>query len=662
MSQFLWARLPAVLMLLFALLPAHGRQASPTPSATDEIVERERLRGEFAAVLEEFLRPSPDADALVERVNALSDRLLLAAHDLAPFIIEELDRDLGTTFDFCTTALGRIRVPEADAALRRAIARAAEEPGDVPRLRKAMAAWALGIQGKADVLDLLEEGRHRVAVFSIHRNMSLLEAIAFQTAPESIPRLFALIDRSVEDGERQRLTLLAFAALRRIADPVAVPRLVLYLGHSQPFVRREAARALATMGTPAAVDALLLVLDDPEIGVRRTAALSLKTIAPEDRVEAIAKRLEKEEDTEIRGALYRLLAEALDSKAWTFLRAHGGRDNPEDRRRWVSALSSIANPKLIEPLAAALVDPDPGTAMHAAEGLARVGDRDAMNALVAAIPRIQPLALLSVAKQLQTSGLASAGPALGARLVEILRVPVTDSTTRSLVERLAESLVALHHTQAAQPLREAAGRQTDRAIADQLMGAARRLEAIVALGTDVDKWSQAARDPERPMRQLALWRLAEIGTAAALDATFDAADPDDRVELLRAIAETRQSRATTLIRRLLTSPEFDGTAERRVGEMTAWAARRIGGPEMYVLLRDKVERRNGRDAKVTAYAALTGPDSALPLLRAYRRTQLQYIGWERGQGQELLDWVQRRLEAGRPLREIDVPPERLTMP
>ncbi len=662
MPELFSASLPAGLILLFALLPAHGWQDAATPSATDELVERERLRGEFAAVLEEFLRPSPDADALIERVNALSDRMLAAAPGLTPYIIEELDRDLGTTFEFCTVVLGRIRVPEADSALRRAIARAEEELGDIPRLRKAMAAWALGIQGKADVLDLLETGRHRVSSYSIHHNMSLLEAIAFQTAPDSIPRLFALIDRAVDDGEQQRLILLAFAALRRIADPVTVPRIVQYLGHAKPSVRREAARALATLGTPAAVDALLLALDDPDIGVRRTAALSLRTIAPADRAEAIVKRLGTEEDTAIRGSLYHLLAHALGGKAWPALRPHAARGDGEDRRSFALALSSIANPKLIEPLAAALLDPDAAIIMHAAEGLGRVGSRDALDSLVAAVGRIQPLALLSVAKQLETQDARGAGTALSTRLVEILRGPAIDSTTRSVVERLTESLVALRYSEAAPLLREAAGPEADRAIADPLVSAARRLETIAAFGTDVDKWSQAAGDPERPMRQLAFWRLAEIGAAAALEGAFDAADPDDRVELLRAIAERRQSRAAPLVRRLLSSPEFDATAERRVREMTAWAARRIGGPEMFDLLRETVERRNGRDARITAYAALTGPGSVLPLLRAYRRSQLQYIGWERGTGQELLDWVQRRLEAGRPLTAIDVPPERLTTP
>jgi hypothetical protein len=75
------------------------------------------------------------------------------------------------------------------------------------------------------------------------------------------------------------------------------------------------------------------------------------------------------------------------------------------------------------------------------------------------------------------------------------------------------------------------------------------------------------------------------------------------------------------------------------------------------LLRTAVERRNGRDSTITLYAALTGGKAAIPLLERYRREQLRYLGWERGQRQERLDAVLRGLRSGRSLAAFDRPPD-----
>ena len=83
---------------------------------------------------------------------------------------------------------------------------------------------------------------------------------------------------------------------------------------------------------------------------------------------------------------------------------------------------------------------------------------------------------------------------------------------------------------------------------------------------------------------------------------------------------------------------------------------------MYELLRAAVERRNGRDARITAYAALTGGKRALPLLERYRLSQMQYFGWKRGVHQEALARLAREIEAGRSLSDFVQPPERSLLP
>lgn len=63
---------------------------------------------------------------------------------------------------------------------------------------------------------------------------------------------------------------------------VAVPALVGALGDEDPFVRRDAARALGKFGTAAkdAVPSLVSRLNDREPGVRKAAAQALQQIAP----------------------------------------------------------------------------------------------------------------------------------------------------------------------------------------------------------------------------------------------------------------------------------------------------------------------------------------------------------------------------------------------
>ena len=82
---------------------------------------------------------------------------------------------------------------------------------------------------------------------------------------------------------------------------------------------------------------------------------------------------------------------------------------------------------------------------------------------------------------------------------------------------------------------------------------------------------------------------------------------------------------------------------------------------MFELLTRAVESRNGRDSKVTAYAALVGGEQAIPLLRRYRAIEMQYVGWDRGRAQERLNWVLVQLERGRAIDVLDLPPPRLSL-
>jgi hypothetical protein len=114
--------------------------------------------------------------------------------------------------------------------------------------------------------------------------------------------------------------------------------------------------------------------------------------------------------------------------------------------------------------------------------------------------------------------------------------------------------------------------------------------------------------------------------------------------------------AHELVERLLLDPTYDTPPMRSLREMAGWSARRIGGDAMFDLLSAAVERRQGRDARLTVYAALVGGEKALPLIRDYRRERMRHVGWYLADETAKLDWVARRLIQGLPIDSLDRPP------
>jgi hypothetical protein len=77
-------------------------------------------------------------------------------------------------------------------------------------------------------------------------------------------------------------------------------------------------------------------------------------------------------------------------------------------------------------------------------------------------------------------------------------------------------------------------------------------------------------------------------------------------------------------------------------------------------LRQAVERRGGRDAKVLVYLALLARKDALPVLERYRVSRLRYMRWKGGTEMEQLDRVSRWIAGDWSLQTVDLPPSRLS--
>jgi HEAT repeat protein len=176
--------------------------------------------------------------------------------------------------------------------------------------------------------------------------------------------------------------------LREIHDAKAVPPLVRALQDECQPVRLAAAQALGAIGDPASVAPLIAALGDRDSGVRYTAAEALGAVGQP----AIAALQEASRATAARvrlgaalalGRIQRDLAtSALKQPADRQLVAELLGADDEAGRPFAAELAGLlADKTLVEPLVAALADPNSNVRYRAAEALGRIGDAAAVEPL-----------------------------------------------------------------------------------------------------------------------------------------------------------------------------------------------------------------------------------------------------------------------------------------
>jgi HEAT repeat protein len=661
--HFRFILLPLILIMTWPVAGEDPPAVTSGDEATDELLARERIRASVEAILENYMQGESDGEVVVAKAIAAAESFAALGPDVAPYLINELEQERPGLFDLCAYSLGMLGTPDAEMALRDAAARADDEPGSEALTRKAWALWGLALQGRVDALRLTVEGRHRTFDYAMHHRTSLLEAVAFLTAPASVPVLLELLDVFTADEELYRERKTVLDALRRVGDPSAAPKILPLLEHARPGVRANAASALRTMGTPEAVAALVLALDDEHQVVRQNVAAALEYIGASGQQKKILERLDRETDMYARGSLYRLLADTAGSEAFALLSRYAGREDARDRRHLVAALELVNDPRRLPVLREALSDPDNGVALEAVLVLGRLGDEGAVGALAAAVTDARKNIAQAAAEQLARLEASPTAPAIARRLLDdFLAAPVTDPRQRPGVEKMLEALVALGHTKAVRGLRDVLDRQSDASLRRKIEATIGQLETIQRNRRKIDRWVETSAAEDPVMRQLAWARLGSIGSAEAarvLVTAFDEAERADRTEILRALGEVAASDAVPLLERVLLEPLFDHPHETPLRDMAAWSARRIGGDAMLELLDAAARRRHGRDARVLVYAALLGGDRVLPLLSSLRVPRMRYLGWARGNEQDQLDRIATRLATGRSIERMDVPPRKL---
>ena len=641
----------------------HGQESPPLSSTTEELLEQERLRSRVEEAFNLFWGPADSGGEKNDNMVEAAGMLVEIGADAVPYVADELRQDAHRTFPFCAYALGRIGNDEAVAALREAVRRAEEQPRDSAKSRKAWACYGLGLAGQVDAVDLFNEGHHQAADVFVHFDTSMLEMAALFTAPESIPRLHAQLERFAQDEERRTAAVWTLRALRRIGDPSSVPALLATLDSPRSIVRREATSALGVMETPEAVAGVMRSLGDPQINVRFAAAVALEQLLPQEQRPAIVTRLQKEEDPNVRGVLYRVIARMGGPAAYDDLAGFWGRENNDDRRFLVEALRILGDPRAVAIYRDATDDVEARVALLALYALADVGGREATRVLLDEIDSLRSTNAVIAIAQLVRLEEPEAGPPIAARLLGELAVSILDPVVREEVYSLGDALAGIGYHQVLDDLRAGTERQRDATLVRYLDRLIARLEALRDAGDDVTAWVAHVTSPVAEQRLLAYDRLGRIGgpeAAKALISQFGRVDVEEGRAIMRAVSRIDAEPVYELLERVLTHPAFDGARRGVLREEAAWAASQLGGQRMLDALRRAVERRDGRDGKVFLYYANLAGQDALPLLRGLRVTRLRYLKWTRSVESDRLDRAARDIVHGRPL-ELDRPPDELPL-
>ncbi len=658
-------RLIALLSLSLALLVAPSRafggdEAPPTP---EQLAARERIRPKFEAILKDIHTPVKPGEKHPDYFVETTDALIDLGPDAVPFLAAELDLMDASTYHFCAYALGRLGGQEAEDALRKALRRSEERGGRFGSAAKRLALLGLGLMGRADVVDLVQSG---IAIPGAEQYVELpfIAQLAMLTAPDSVPHLVKQLETASPDPAAAESLKWTLVALAHVGDASLVPKVLPLLERTSADVRGEAAHVLGQFGTPAVCDKLTAKLGDRTVRADYAIAAALERLNPRPCTKELLTHLEVEKNLDVRAYLYRTLASLQGEAALELLRTGYARGGNAEKVVVLGVVARMGSTKGLNLARTALPEKDVSVVLAGLDALARIGGEGAIDTLLAVVSDPRRSIALEAVRHLSDLGEKRAGPRVAQRLLEIVREPVGDLATRPAVAKLSEALVTFAFTDAADDVKAAAAIQTDPEIRDDLASCAKRLERLKSNGQDVPLWAANLTDGDPGIRRLAARRLAEIGSPAAIAALETRLGPSDlavldRAAILRAVADARAQGAASMVERHLSDGAFDSWAQRPVRREAAWAARRLGGPNMIAALRASAARRDGRDWGTLVGLALLDPAHAAETLAPLRFKRLRYVdsnlGIEDGQMDEIL-WS---LAGHRAIARFDLPPETL---
>lgn len=644
-----------------------GVAAAQSPLSPAEVaIEQERVRSAVEDALALLQERTDSGDRVVENFNNAILALESAGPEVVPYIINELEQRIPGTFTFCAMVLGHLGTPDAEQALRDAIEQAEADRGEFAQIRKAWSVLGLAVMGKVDAVDLLNAGNHKTGQINLHADMSFIESIALQTAPDSIPRLIAQLGILVEGPLDRHARLFVMRALGRLGSAAAqaVPALIGVLDEEDDArMQREAVAALGSIGGKKASRTLLALLDDGvDIRLRRSALEALDRMRPGEGYKLFVKRLDVEENAVMRGWLYNLVVRQGGSDAIDVLSRHWERA-PDGRFLLVGALDETEHPRKMELLRKAMATTEGRVVAAAAGQLASFGGTEAIELLIDTLSSPND-AIRSIARnELVRLGEPKAAAVIAAQLLaDRLSKVVTEGRDRYEIELLLDALGRLDYADRIDDFSAARDRQVDPVLIERLDLTLSAMEMIRDHGMKLEKWKPVLADERAEIRGLAYRKLATIASASAAESlarAFGRSEPDEGSLILEQLGRLDSLSSRQLLTRVLTAPEFDGFDLLSLREMAAYSASRLGGDELETALVENIESRRGRDASIFYYLAAIDPTRAATLLDRYRISRMTYMKWARGKEFDALRKLRRRIEQGQPVAQLALHPERM---
>lgn len=308
---------------------------------------------------------------------------------------------------------------------------------------------------RAEVLASLGSLRATTAL----RNPDLADAVVplLKDPDEHVRRRAAFAARLVLDESHTRHTLALIAALeepalrwdvvwalRTLRDARAVPALAALIG-VPGYPMCSACVALGVIGGPSAVAALLQAATHPWEPVREGAVQALAALA-DPRARQVFESSLRDPEVDVRRAAVRGLA-ALKGDAAVEALLPSLMDTSEFIRQEVArTLGTLRDPRAVPALIRVL----PRMVPDAASALAAIGDRSAVDPLVAALPTSAPWHQADIVRALGRLG----DPRAVAPLLALLRTGSPETQDPGLAAALVEALGALGDSRAGAALRE----------------------------------------------------------------------------------------------------------------------------------------------------------------------------------------------------------------
>ena len=496
----------AILAAVAAVSLAEDGGSTPV----EELVLQERIQRSVDEAIASVRSRTDSLGSHNERFLDAADALVEIGPGAIPFLAQELRAGDAETFFFSAHVLGRIGTASAGDVLLAEVDRAEREDGNAALFQKAWACHGLGLMTHPRAVKLVNSGRHLAGKLALHDGMSVLEAIALYSGTASVDALLDQLERFTGSSPLERTMVLK--ALGRVPRPDAIPALADRLNDESPTVRRQAVLSLGAFDTPATRSLLVRVLDDPIPAVRVAVAESLASGAPDDVLEPLAARLGNEENTLVRGALYRALAPTRGGAASAVLLGAWGRPDPFDRAALAAVLPRIEDDEAVELLRRGLDDGNIQVSVASAHALAAMKAPGWVELLLKKIDDpVWNLAQTAVDLLVEQDGSTSAA-AIARRLIdEELTGVVTDPRRFHRIEKLSSALVSLRDPSRLAEIETATKRQTDPTLVRQLHVRIEQLQAIQRNGNRSKRWWADAVSPQGHVRRLAYRSLGRLG-------------------------------------------------------------------------------------------------------------------------------------------------------